>query len=1309
MAKDLNVSPYWTTYETQFDTSKYKEVLFRPNKAVQARELIEAQLLNHKQLEANFNTLYKHGSVVSGCDLTVQTSDSGVTYYVYMSSGQFYYDGRVLDVAEQSVLIDNTGEEELGLYVKEEFITYAVDETLKDPASGTTNYGLDGADRLKITVELVKIMPTVAAPRPTLPSYQKYSDEDNLTVIWYLTDGVVQNYIRKPDYSILSKTLAKRTFHESGNYLVEGMKLDAEDSESTNKIKVTVAPGICYVRGYNNTYIVPKSLDVDKALNTQSFSNEPQIFSSGTLSYSLIRPYVVIDETVHDIVVTALVEKTISVTRGSGDYDTFEDIYGTEYTSINSIESIAGYVESTDFELSSDRIHWLATGSRPSVGVSYSVTFQYYKNCIRGTDFTVSENSTTDNIYDIVWSGTGDTPVDSSTVLVDYYTYMARTDLFSIDKAGSIVRSIGIDTDWDETLIPPFSDEMLPLGWIKFFPGLDYDDCLVYEYNFKRTTMFELHYMKKRINDLEENVATLALEQEVKEGEDSTNLKGIFVDAFNTMYRANVNHADYYASMNLIDETLQMVSNEIIATLNRTADTLSNIDTWSDSEGDPKYYTLDKTSETAFFSMVLKSDTKNLNPYGYVKKTPILTLNPSRDEWIDTRVVEKTVVNNEIRKTTTNKHKLQWVSNPTSKTQFVENKLNTIGRKVGVEKVELNDKLITYARQKTITVVGRNFDPAEIVTAVFGGFYVPLTAVSPYRNYTDVANSGKVIVGSNGMFKATFTIPENVKNGEIEFMVQDTNDNTVSTVYRSVGILKIIERRTTITKISDKIIDVFDIITPPKDTPVTPLPSPPPSITVPVPEEGRGGGSSGRMAMEDVLYDPVAQSFIFSDDRVLTAIDLYFGTAPVVTTAPVTENELYDTDNFSPNHPAILTIGYMKDGFPDPKQVVLMQEITPSEITTSLYGTIATHIALKKPIYIPAMQDFYISIGSKSTEYSVFVARLGEPDLDSGNLIMKNPYVDGTLFTSSNGVTWTPEQKLDLTCKLYEGVYASSGTITLAEQTFPQGGWTGFGRFIYMNNYIEVPNTSVQWYYSTDSGVNWTPCNTSEEIDLDAATTKLKLKCELSADSDNALTPIIDYQSNLVFFQYDTSEIGQYRSKLVDELNAYNNVKIILDESIRGSVSILKEFNFTDYYGDSIWFRIVHDADEEVDLENGYTRKTFVFDLDLLQRVSVSNLTGFTVGSDVGNDSWPTVIGKITAIDSTNGYIYVLRDGESSDEFEVDDTFTDGSNSTTVTLVAGYGSESLWPTDWTGRILMESTSYWRTPMIQNYRAIMRAI
>ena len=385
--------------EGQYDDKGYRKVAFNPGKAPQARELNQLQSFQELQNQENFNTLYKNGSIVSDSELSISDDDAG-NYTVNITAGQFYYNGRVLPVAQQTISILGTGAETVGLYVKETIIDVGDDVALKDPAHNTKNYGNTGADRIKIEVLLKKI---ISSGTPT--SDQVLDSVDGVKSIWFIQDAERQNYIRRPDYSLLSDTLAKRTYDESGNYLVEGMQLRVEDADTPDgqdpdtynnlKINVKINQGSCYVKGYDNTFITPKTKEVSRALVTKELENEIEVFATGTAVYEINNPYVVVDDFVtYPFSIDAPVSVTHTQTKQAGDYDDISDGV-TTYTRIMSIVSIVGYTIDVDYELSSDKVYW-KTATRPGIGVTYSITFIYLKDSIKDTDYEITESTDSD-------------------------------------------------------------------------------------------------------------------------------------------------------------------------------------------------------------------------------------------------------------------------------------------------------------------------------------------------------------------------------------------------------------------------------------------------------------------------------------------------------------------------------------------------------------------------------------------------------------------------------------------------------------------------------------------------------------------------------------------------------------------------------------------------------------------------------------------------------------------------------------------------------------------------------------------------
>ena len=68
---DLNVSPYFDDYD---EDKKFTRVLYRPGRAVQARELTQAQTYQQAQIRRFADYFFKQGSIIDGCEVKLDTN-----------------------------------------------------------------------------------------------------------------------------------------------------------------------------------------------------------------------------------------------------------------------------------------------------------------------------------------------------------------------------------------------------------------------------------------------------------------------------------------------------------------------------------------------------------------------------------------------------------------------------------------------------------------------------------------------------------------------------------------------------------------------------------------------------------------------------------------------------------------------------------------------------------------------------------------------------------------------------------------------------------------------------------------------------------------------------------------------------------------------------------------------------------------------------------------------------------------------------------------------------------------------------------
>ena len=185
---------------------------------------------------------------------------------------------------------------------------------------------------------------------------------------------------------------------------------------------------------------------------------------------------------------------------------------------------------------------------------------------------------------------------------------------------------------------------------------------------------------------------------------------------------------------------------------------------------------------------------------------------------------------------------------------------------------------------------------------------------------------------------------------------------------------------------------------------------------------GSGSGNDQFTVWEN--HDPLAQSFYVRDNTgiFLTDVEVFFETK---------DEEL----------PVTLQIRPMIAGVPS-NEVVPFSEVTldPDQIILSSDGSVPTKFTFPSPVYLPGPQSlevrsapiasqqssvFSVVLLSGSPNYRVYIAELGQNDIETGIKISKQSTL-GSLFKSQNGSTWTPSQLEDLKYKLYRADFTTN-------------------------------------------------------------------------------------------------------------------------------------------------------------------------------------------------------------------------------------------------------------------------------------------
>lgn len=363
---NLNISPYFDDYDAE---KQYVRVLFKPARAVQARELTQLQTMLQTQIERFGNNIYQEGTIIEGVnpsvrddikyvkindqvdlnDMTIYNQDGlevkyyltgrssglraeivagangfqtrdpdlktffinylisaqpnindpeikqflqgellsiedangeevatvttasveghvGSSYSVSVSDGIIYQRGHFNYVTPQLIIVskyDNSPDGvSIGFDVTETIVDTAIDDTLLDNAQGFNNLNAPGADRLQLT--------------PVLAAYETAERPVNFFTLIRLERGKPIFIRSTTQFNSIERELARRTYDESGSYVVKGLNVTV-DQDADGTVNAVIGPGKAYAFGYEVNNLNNRRLPIEPA----AFIGEKDLQSVG--------------------------------------------------------------------------------------------------------------------------------------------------------------------------------------------------------------------------------------------------------------------------------------------------------------------------------------------------------------------------------------------------------------------------------------------------------------------------------------------------------------------------------------------------------------------------------------------------------------------------------------------------------------------------------------------------------------------------------------------------------------------------------------------------------------------------------------------------------------------------------------------------------------------------------------------------------------------------------------------------------------------------------------------------------------------
>ena len=208
---------------------------------------------------------------ISNQPTTITNQISVPAMEVGIDSGVWFTNGYFVTNAADSIVPDALNaypSSVVGFEVTETIVDSFSDASLLDPAIGASNYQAPGADRYKITLNLVA-KPYVSDQFVTNLTTNKFIE------LVRINNGIVENLNSVPILSDVSDAIASAVSDVSGDFIVNPFSLlIGATNDSTTYINSLISAGKAYINGYPVQHIGQTPYLLNKARNTSYLFNQ---------------------------------------------------------------------------------------------------------------------------------------------------------------------------------------------------------------------------------------------------------------------------------------------------------------------------------------------------------------------------------------------------------------------------------------------------------------------------------------------------------------------------------------------------------------------------------------------------------------------------------------------------------------------------------------------------------------------------------------------------------------------------------------------------------------------------------------------------------------------------------------------------------------------------------------------------------------------------------------------------------------------------------------------------------------------------
>jgi len=201
----------------------------------------------------------------------ISSDSTGRASIAYINDGVYFIDDFFVKVTAQTLILEkytNLATYRIGVTYDESIVDETTDSSLLDPALNASNYQAPGSTRYKVELTLEK---------RSLTSI----DDTKFVELVRIESGQVTLRNSYPLYADLERTLARRTYDESGNYtvrpftiyLTDHVPANTQNASNSSLFTAKLSEGKAYVRGFEIETLSPTNLEIERSREKAGVSN----------------------------------------------------------------------------------------------------------------------------------------------------------------------------------------------------------------------------------------------------------------------------------------------------------------------------------------------------------------------------------------------------------------------------------------------------------------------------------------------------------------------------------------------------------------------------------------------------------------------------------------------------------------------------------------------------------------------------------------------------------------------------------------------------------------------------------------------------------------------------------------------------------------------------------------------------------------------------------------------------------------------------------------------------------------------------